>query len=104
MRILEGRYDLREQFRPEARSTLGIQVESVPLVMLRRDDGVKNDHFDVALIQTLNDSLDIGCALCLAAKEAKVVAARLQDHKLSAGGNRGVDATQHAAGSVENHS
>src|SRR5262249_37569651 len=75
-------------------------MDPVPLQQISRYHWVKNNHADMTPPQSINDGRNVGGALLLRPEKTEIISAGLQDDNIGVVGNSGIDATEHAAGSI----
>lgn len=68
-------------------------MNSIPLIVLRRDNRIEDDRSDIAGVQSFDHRGNIRRTLRFVAGEAKVVAARLEDDNAGSVGHRRVEAS-----------
>ena len=74
-----------------------VEVDTVPLIEIgRKFLRIIDDDADASCTKFIHYRRNIGGAMFLGSEEAEIVAARLQDHNVSALGHGRVEAAQHA--------
>jgi hypothetical protein len=75
-------------------------MDPVPLQQISRYHWIKNNDADMTPPQSINNGRNIGGSLLLRPEKTEIISTRLQDDDIGVVGNSGIDATEHAAGSI----